>query len=82
MSSRTERFPKTLFTLSWCSIPRATGSGDLLPHFLVHAGAARWSRLHDMAQQREIGKTLIACCSCLANLCGDDGQIIEGESHD
>ena len=37
LSSRAGRFPKTLFALSRCRIPKAKGSGDLLSHLLVHA---------------------------------------------
>lgn len=33
------RFLKILFVLSQCKIPRAKGSGDLLPHSPVHVGA-------------------------------------------
>jgi hypothetical protein len=29
-SSREDRFPKTLFTISWCRITEDDGSGDLL----------------------------------------------------
>ena len=39
MSSRAWRFPKTLFALSRYRITRASGSGDLLSHSPVHAGA-------------------------------------------
>ena len=34
-----ERFPKTLFALSWCRISKARGFGDLLSRLPVHAGA-------------------------------------------
>ena len=49
-----------IFALSWYKIPRAMGSEDFLSPSLVHADAARWSSLYVTAQQREIGKTLIA----------------------
>ena len=39
LSSRAERFPKTLFALSRCRITRASGSGDLLSRPPVHADA-------------------------------------------
>jgi hypothetical protein len=39
LSSRTKRFPKILFTLSRCRIPKVKGSGDLLSCSPVHAGA-------------------------------------------
>ena len=39
LSSRTSRFPKTLFALSQCKIPKARGFKDLLSHSSVHAGA-------------------------------------------
>ena len=39
LSSRVERFPKTLFAFSWCRNPKAKGSEDLLSHLPVHAGA-------------------------------------------
>ena len=38
LSSRAGRFPKTLFALSRCRIPKAKGSGDLLSRSPVHAG--------------------------------------------
>jgi len=38
LSSRAERFPKTLFALSWCRIPKVKGFGDLLSRLPVHAG--------------------------------------------
>ena len=37
LGSRAERFPKTLFALSRCRIPKAKGSGDLLSCSPVHA---------------------------------------------
>ena len=38
LSSRAGRFPKTLFALSRCRIPKAKGFGDLLSRSPVHAG--------------------------------------------
>jgi hypothetical protein len=39
LSSRTKRFRKFLFALSWCRIPKAKGSGDLLSRSPMHTGA-------------------------------------------
>ena len=39
LSSHAGHFPKILFALSRCRIPKAKGSGDLLSHAPVHAGA-------------------------------------------
>ena len=39
LSSRAGRFPKTLFALSRCRIPKAKDSGDLLFCLPVHADA-------------------------------------------
>ena len=37
LSSRAERFPKTLFALSRCKNSESEGSGDLLSRSTVHA---------------------------------------------
>jgi hypothetical protein len=36
LSSHVERFPKTLFALSWCRITEDDGSGDLLSQSQMH----------------------------------------------
>jgi hypothetical protein len=35
-SSREDRFPKTLFALSWCRIAEDDGSGDMLSQSKMH----------------------------------------------
>jgi hypothetical protein len=49
--------PKTLFALSRCRIPKAKGSGDLLSHLPVHAGARDGEGYSGDAATRR-GKTL------------------------
>jgi len=58
LSSRAGRFPKTLFALSRCRIPKAKGSGDLLSHSPVHADA-RDEKDYDGGATARRGKTLI-----------------------
>ena len=57
LSSRVRRFPKTLFGLSRCRIPKAKGSGDLLSCSPVHADARDGEDYSGGAAARE-GKTL------------------------
>jgi hypothetical protein len=39
LRSHVKHFPKTLFALSRCRIPKAKGFGDLLSDSTVHVGA-------------------------------------------
>jgi len=57
LSSRIGRFPKTLFALSRCRIPKAKGSGDLLSCSPVHIDARDGEDYSGGAATRE-GKTL------------------------
>jgi len=57
LSSRAGRFPKTLFALSRCKIPKAKGSGDLLSRSPVHADARDGEDYGGGAAARS-GKTL------------------------
>jgi hypothetical protein len=57
LSSHVKRFPKILFALSECRIPKAKSSGDLLP---IHRckPALGMEKATVAAQQREEAKTL------------------------
>ena len=57
LSSRAGRFPKTLFALSRCRIPKAKGFGDLLSRSPVHAGSQDGEDYGGDAAARR-GKTL------------------------
>jgi hypothetical protein len=49
-SSREDRFPKTLLTLSWCRIAEDDGSRDLLSQSQMHVD--KWDEVALAAQQR------------------------------
>jgi hypothetical protein len=50
-SSHENRFPKTLFTLSWCRIAEDDGSGDMLSRSQMYVD--EWDKVASTAQQQK-----------------------------